>query len=92
MIDQVRTGKHFNVAITDTSLAVTRKQDQIDAEAAWTVLRAAHPGPRRRTRRARRGHAYKNLKYVEGTSGTSNPTTWTCGRLHGSRNVSRPTC
>ena len=28
-----KTSKHFDVAITDDSLAVTREQDQIDAEA-----------------------------------------------------------
>ena len=34
MITRYKTGKHFTVTITDHSLAVTRKQDQIDAEAA----------------------------------------------------------
>ena len=33
--------------------------------------------------------AYKNLKYSSGTSGTSNPTTWTCGPYStGSKNGS----
>jgi hypothetical protein len=39
-------GKHFDVTITDTSLAITRKQDQIDAEAAldgFYVLRTSVP-------------------------------------------------
>jgi hypothetical protein len=34
VINRYKTGKHFDVVITDTSLAVTRKQDQITAEAA----------------------------------------------------------
>src|SRR5208282_2818170 len=34
VITRYKTGKHFAVTITDTSLAVTRKQDQIDAAAA----------------------------------------------------------
>src|ERR1700722_8816126 len=33
VITRYKTGKHFTVTITDTTLAVTRKQDQIDAEA-----------------------------------------------------------
>ena len=32
MISTYKTGKHFTVTITDTSLSVTRRQDQIDAE------------------------------------------------------------
>src|SRR6185437_9717336 len=34
VISTYKTGKHFTVTITDDSLTVTRKQDQIDAEAA----------------------------------------------------------
>ena len=66
VISKYKTGKHLDVAITDTTLAVTRKQDQIDAEAAldgFYVLRTPVPasqldGPAVVT-------AYKNLKYVE---------------------------
>jgi len=66
VISKYKTGKHFDLAITDDSLAVTRKQDQIDAEAAldgFYVLRTPVPasqldGPAVVT-------AYKNLKYVE---------------------------
>jgi len=66
VISKYKTSKHFDVAITDTSLAVARKQDQIDAEAAldgFYVLRTPIPasqldGPAVVT-------AYKNLKYVE---------------------------
>jgi hypothetical protein len=66
VISTYKTGKHFAVTITDTSLSVTRRQDQIDAEAAldgFYVLRTPVPaaeldGPAVIT-------AYKNLKYVE---------------------------
>jgi hypothetical protein len=66
VITKYKTGKHFDVAISETSLAVARRQDQIDAEAAldgFYVLRTPIPasqldGPAVVT-------AYKNLKYVE---------------------------
>src|SRR6266852_7169379 len=34
LISKYKTGKHFQITITDHSLTLTRKQDQIDAEAA----------------------------------------------------------
>jgi hypothetical protein len=66
VINAYKTAKHFDLTITGTSLAVTRRQDQIDAEAAldgFYVLRTPIPaseldGPAVVT-------AYKNLKYVE---------------------------
>jgi hypothetical protein len=66
VISKYKTGKHLNVTITGDSLTVTRRQDQIDAEAAldgFYVLRTPVPadqldGPGVVT-------AYKNLKYVE---------------------------
>ena len=66
VISKYKTGKHFHLTITDDSLAVTRRQDRIDAEAAldgFYVLRTPVPaseldGPAVVT-------AYKNLKYVE---------------------------
>ena len=66
VISRYKTSKHFQVTITDASLDVARKQDQIDAEAAldgFYVLRTPIPaseldGPAVVT-------AYKNLKYVE---------------------------
>ena len=66
MITRYKTGKHFTVAITDTTLTVTRKQDQIDAEAAldgFCVLRT--PVPAGELDAAAVVTAYKNLKYVE---------------------------
>ena len=66
MISRYKTGKHFTVTITDTSLAVQRRQDQIDAEAAldgFYVLRT--PVPADEIDAAAVVTAYKNLKYVE---------------------------
>jgi hypothetical protein len=66
VISKYKTAKHFHVTITDASLTVTRRQGQIDAEAAldgFYVLRTPIPasdldGPAVVA-------AYKNLKYVE---------------------------
>ena len=66
VITTYKTGKHFAVTITDTSLSVARKQDQIDAEAAldgFYVLRT--PVPADELDAAAVVTAYKNLKYVE---------------------------
>ena len=66
VITRYKTGKHFAVTITDHSLAVTRKQGQIDAEAAldgFYVLRT--PVPADELGAAAVVTAYKNLKYVE---------------------------
>jgi DDE family transposase len=66
VINTYNTGKHFEVTITDTSLAVTRRQAQIDQEATldgFYVLRTPIPA----TELDAPGvvTAYKNLKYVE---------------------------
>jgi hypothetical protein len=66
VITRYKTGKHFAVTITDTALAVERRQDQIDAEAAldgFYVLRT--PVPADELDAAAVVTAYKNLKYVE---------------------------
>jgi hypothetical protein len=66
VINKYNTGKHFEVTITDTSLAVARKQPQIDAEAAldgFYVLRT--PIPQGQLPAPAAVTAYKNLKYVE---------------------------
>ncbi len=66
VISKYKTGKHFDVAITDDSLAVARKQDQIDAEAAldgFYVL--CTPIPAGQLDASGVVSAYKNLKYVE---------------------------
>ena len=81
VISRYKTGKHFAVTITDHSLAVTRKQDQIDAEAildGFYVLRTPVPAVVR-PRRSRRRHRLQEPQICRnGTSGTSNPTTWAC--------------
>ena len=66
VISKYKTAKHFDVTITDDSLAVTRRQDQIDAEAAldgFYVLRT--PVPASELDAPGVVAAYKNLKYVE---------------------------
>jgi len=66
VISKYKTAKHFQVTITDTSLAVARKQDQIDAEAVldgFYVLRT--PVPAAELDAPGVVSAYKNLKYVE---------------------------
>ena len=66
VISRYKTGKHFAVTITDTTLTIERRQDQIDAEAAldgFYVLRT--PVPAHEMDAAAVVTAYKNLKYVE---------------------------
>jgi hypothetical protein len=66
VISRYKTSKHFEVTITDDSLTVARRQDQIDAEAAldgFYVLRT--PVPADELDAAHVVSAYKNLKYVE---------------------------
>ena len=66
VISRYKTGKHFAVAVTDDSLAVARRQDRIDAEAAldgFYVLRT--PVPADELDAPAVVAAYKNLKYVE---------------------------
>jgi hypothetical protein len=66
VISRYKTGKHFTVTITDDSLTITRKQAQIDAEAAldgFYVIRT--PIPASELDAPGVVTAYKNLKYVE---------------------------
>ncbi len=66
VISKYKTGKHFAITITDTTLAVERRQDQINEEAAldgFYVLRT--PIPADELDGASVVTAYKNLKYVE---------------------------
>ena len=66
VINKYKTGKHFDLAITDDSLTVTRRQDQIDAEAALDgiyVLRT--PVPEDQLDAPAVVTAYKNLSRVE---------------------------
>jgi hypothetical protein len=66
VVSRYKTAKHFELTITEDSLTVTRRQDQIDAEAAldgFYVLRT--PVPAAELDAAGVVTAYKNLKYVE---------------------------
>lgn len=66
MISKYKTDKHFELAVTDTTLDAQRKQEQIDAEAAldgFYVLRT--PVPASELDAPGVVTAYKNLKYVE---------------------------
>jgi hypothetical protein len=66
VISKYKTGKHLTVTITDDSLAVARRQDRIDAEAAldgFYVLRT--PVPAAELDAPAVVTAYKNLRHVE---------------------------
>jgi hypothetical protein len=66
VISRYKTGKHFELSITDDSLTAARRQDQIDAEAAldgFYVLRT--PVPAAELDAPAVVTAYKNLRYVE---------------------------
>jgi hypothetical protein len=66
VISKHKTGKHFAITITDTRLAIERRQDQIRDEAAldgFYVLRT--PLPASQLDAPAVVTAYKNLKYVE---------------------------
>jgi hypothetical protein len=66
VISKYKTAKHFEVTITDDSLAIQRKQAQIEQEAAldgFYVLRT--PAPAAELDAPAVVTAYKNLKYVE---------------------------
>jgi len=66
VIGKHKMAKHLQVTITDTTLAVTRRQDSIKAEAALDgiyVIRT--PVPQAGLDAAGVVTAYKNLKYVE---------------------------
>jgi hypothetical protein len=66
VITKYNTAKHFAITITDTTLTITRRHAQIDAEAAldgFYVLRT--PLPADQLDAPAVVTAYKNLKYVE---------------------------
>jgi Transposase DDE domain len=66
VINKYKTGKHFDVAATDTSLTITRRQAQIEEEAALDgiyVLRT--PVPEDQLDAPGVVAAYKNLSRVE---------------------------
>jgi hypothetical protein len=66
VIGKYKMAKHFEVAITDTSLSITRRREQIDAEAALDgiyVLRTSVPAAQLDAPGV--VTAYKNLAHVE---------------------------
>jgi DDE family transposase len=66
VLNKYKVGKHFNIQITDTSLAIARRQEQIDAEAALDgiyVLRTDQPAEALDT--AGVVTSYKNLSRLE---------------------------
>jgi Transposase DDE domain len=66
VIGKYKMAKHFNLTITDDSLTIARRQEQIDAEARLDgiyVIRT--PVPRSELDAAGAVTAYKNLKHVE---------------------------
>jgi len=66
VITRYKTGKHFEVTITDDSLTVSRRQAQIDEEAALDGLYVIRtPVPASQLDAPGVVTAYKNLKYVE---------------------------
>jgi hypothetical protein len=66
VLNKYKMAKHFEVAITDDSLVIERRQDQIDAEARLDgiyVIRT--PVPAEDLDAAATVTAYKNLRHVE---------------------------
>jgi hypothetical protein len=83
VINKHKMGKHFSIAITDTSLTITRNQNQIDAEAALDgiyVLRTDQPTDTLNT--AGVVTSYKNLStaVTRGRMRVSTPASRCTGR------------
>ena len=94
VITKYKMGKHFDLAITDDSLTVTRRQDQIDAEAALDgiyVLRT--PVPDGQLDAPAVVSPTRTCPASNATSAPSSPMTLTCGRSSTAwKNASRRTC
>jgi hypothetical protein len=93
VISTYKTAKHFHVTITDASLTVTRRQGQIDAEAALDGFYVLRTPSRPATWTAPPWWPPTRTSHTpSGTSARTRPTTWTCGRCStGWRNASAPT-
>jgi hypothetical protein len=89
VISRYKTGKHFEVTITEDSLAVARRP-----KPPWTGSTCcAPPSPPPNSTRPPWWPPTRTSNTSSGTSGTSNPTTWTCGPSStGSKNASGRTC
>ncbi len=80
VISRYKTGKHFAVTITDDSLTITRKQAQIEEEAALDGFYVIHtPIPASELDAPRMVTAYKTLKYVEQDFRHIKCNNWTYG-------------
>ena len=95
VVNTYKMAKHFQLAITDTTLTITRRQTQIDAEAALDgiyVLRTSIGADRLDPPGI--VLAYKDPSPTSNaTSAPSRPTIWTCARsTTASRTESAPTC
>jgi len=81
VINKYKTGKHFDVTITDDSLTTARRQAQIDAEATLTgSTSSAPPSPQASSAPPQRWPPTRTSPASSATSAPSRPTTWTCGR------------
>ena len=94
VISTYKTAKHFTVTITDTTLAVTRSRTRSTPKPPWTGSTCcAPPSPPATSTHPPWWPPTRTSNTSSGTSGTSNPTTWTCGPSStGSKNASRRTC
>ena len=95
VISTYKTAKHFTVTITDTTLAVEpASRTRSTPKPPWTGSTCcAPPSPPATSTHPPWWPPTRTSNTSSGTSGTSNPTTWTCGPSStGSKNASRPTC
>jgi hypothetical protein len=81
LINRHKMAKHFDVAITDTDLTITRRADQITTEAALNgiyVIRTSVPTTKLTVPAT--VLAYKTSPTLSVTSARSRPMIWTCAR------------
>ena len=94
VISKYKTGKHFDLTITGTSLAVTRDQARIDQKPPLTASTCCAPPSRPPSwTRLAWSPPTRTSNTSSGISATSKPTTWTCApSTTTSKNASKPTC
>ena len=94
VISRYKTAKHFAVTITDTTLAIERGRTRSTPRPPWTGSTCcAPPSPPASSAPTPWWPPTRTSNTWSGTSATSNPTTWTCGRCStGWRNASGRTC
>ena len=94
VIARYKAAKHFHLTITDTSLTVERGRTRSTPKPPWTGSTCCAPRSRPASWTAPPWWPpTRTSSTSSGTSGRSNPTTWTCGRSSaGSKNASRRTC